>query len=42
VALPSGRTGYVSVTSLLPLGMDQICYIKDASGWKITGYESAD
>lgn len=42
VALPSGRTGFVSLTSLLPIGMSQICYIKDASGWKITGYESAD
>jgi len=42
VVLPSGRTGYVSLESLSPISMDQICYIKDANGWKITGYESAD
>jgi hypothetical protein len=38
VALPSGKTGYVAVTSIAPLATDQICYTKDASGWKIAGF----
>lgn len=38
VALPSGKTGFVAVDDILPLASDQICYTKDASGWKITGY----
>lgn len=43
VVLPSGQTGYVAMQSISPIGFDQICYVKDASGsWKITGYESAD
>jgi hypothetical protein len=42
VVLPSGRTGYVAVENISPIGFDQICYLKDATGWKITGYESAD
>ncbi|HUI94296.1 MAG TPA: hypothetical protein VLX44_00960 [Xanthobacteraceae bacterium] len=42
VVLPSGRTGYVAMEQISPIGFDQICYLKDASGWKITGYESTD
>jgi hypothetical protein len=38
VVLPSGKTGYVASDAIAPLGNDQICYIKDASGWKISGY----
>jgi len=38
VALPSGKTGFVSADALVPLGGDQICYIKEAAGWKIAGY----
>jgi hypothetical protein len=38
IALPSGKTGFVDAQSLLPLGGDQMCYGKDASGWKIVGY----
>jgi hypothetical protein len=38
VATPSGKTGYVDGQSLSPLGGDQMCYVKDASGWKIAGY----
>ena len=38
VATPSGKAGYVLADALVPLGGDQICYIKDAGGWKITGY----
>jgi len=38
VATPSGKTGYVDAQSLSPLGGDQMCYAKDANGWKIAGY----
>jgi hypothetical protein len=40
VATPSGKTGFVAVDQLLPLGGDQLCYSKDSSGWKIAGYVS--
>ena len=38
VATPSGKTGYVSVDSILPLGNDQMCYVKDGNSWKIAGF----
>ena len=38
VVTPDGKTGYVSVNSIAPLGGDQLCYIKDGGAWKITGY----
>ncbi len=38
VAMPSGKTGFVMAEALAPLGGEQMCYGKDASGWKITGY----
>ena len=38
VATPSGKAGFIDAQSLLPLGGDQMCYVKDASGWKIAGY----
>jgi hypothetical protein len=38
VAAPDGKAGYVAADAVAPLGGDQMCYTKDASGWKITGY----
>jgi hypothetical protein len=38
VATPSGKTGFVSSDAIAGLGGDEMCYSKDASGWKITGY----
>ncbi len=38
---PSGKVGYISADVLSPLGNDQVCYVKDATGWKITGYVGA-
>jgi hypothetical protein len=38
VATPSGKTGYVTIDSLLPLGNDQMCYVKDGGNWKIAGF----
>ena len=37
VVTPSGKTGFVSVDSVAPIGNDQLCYVKDAGGWKIGG-----
>ena len=42
VVTPGGRTGFVAMEGISPIGFDQLCYVKDASGWKITGYEAAD
>ena len=42
VVTPAGKTGFVATESLSPLGFDQLCYVKDATGWKITGYAAAD
>jgi hypothetical protein len=38
VALPNGKAGYAAAIAIAPLATDQICYTKDASSWKITGY----
>ena len=38
VALPSGKTGFVPMEALSGIGGDAMCYVKDAGGWKITGY----
>jgi hypothetical protein len=34
----SGKAGYVPIDSVLPIGGEQLCYIKEASGWKIAGF----
>jgi hypothetical protein len=38
IATPSGKSGFVDPQGLAPLGGDQMCYTKDAGGWKIAGY----
>jgi hypothetical protein len=38
IVTPAGKTGYVSMESIAPLGSDQLCYVKDGGGWKIGGY----
>jgi hypothetical protein len=38
VATPSGKTGFIAADAIAPLGGDQMCYAKDAGGWKIAGY----
>jgi hypothetical protein len=38
VATPSGQSGYIPIDSIAPLGGEEMCYTKDAAGWKITGY----
>jgi hypothetical protein len=38
VATPAGKSAFVAVDAIVPLANDEICYLKDAGGWKITGY----
>ena len=38
IAAPSGKSGFVPLDTISGLGGDQMCYVKDATGWKITGY----
>jgi hypothetical protein len=38
VLTPSGKVGYALVDMLLPIGGEQLCYVKDADGWKIAGF----
>jgi hypothetical protein len=38
IATPDGKTGFADAQLISPLGSDQMCYTKDASGWKIAGY----
>jgi hypothetical protein len=42
ILTPSGKTGYIPAFVLAPLGNDQLCYRKDAEGWKIAGYIGGD
>jgi hypothetical protein len=38
IVTPSGKTGFVTIDSVAPLGNDQLCYVKDGGAWKIGGY----
>jgi hypothetical protein len=38
VMTPTGKVGYVPVESMLPIGGEQLCYVKEADGWKIAGF----
>jgi hypothetical protein len=42
VVTPSGKTGFVAVEGISPIGFDQLCYVKNAGGWKITGFSAAE
>ena len=42
IVTPSGKTGYVALEGISPIGFDQLCYLKDASGWKIAGFAAAE
>jgi len=42
VVTPSGKVGYVPDDALASLDVDQLCYIKDAAGWKIAGYAGGE
>jgi hypothetical protein len=38
VMTSSGKTGYVPIDAILPIGGEQLCYVKEAGGWKIAGF----
>ena len=38
VMTPAGKVGYVAVDSVLPIGGEQLCYVKEESAWKIAGF----
>jgi hypothetical protein len=38
IVTPSGKTGYVLVSAIMPLVSDQLCYVKETAGWKIAGF----
>ncbi len=42
VVTPSGKTGFVAIAGISPIGFDQLCYLKDAGGWKIAGFSAAE
>jgi hypothetical protein len=37
VLTPSGKLGYVVSDTVMPLGGEQLCYLKETDGWKIAG-----
>jgi hypothetical protein len=42
IMTPSGKTGYVPVETLRAIVGPQMCYLKDAGGWKIAGFLGGD
>jgi hypothetical protein len=38
VLTPSGKVGFVPLDSVLAIGGEQMCYVKEPSGWKIAGF----
>jgi hypothetical protein len=42
VMAPSGKSGYVPVDAMRAVVGPQMCYVKDAGGWKIAGFLGGD
>ncbi len=38
IETPSGKLAYIPAELLSPLGLDQLCYLKQGNTWKIVGY----
>jgi hypothetical protein len=38
IVTPSGKLAFIPAEALSPLGIDQLCYIKQNEAWKIVGY----
>src|SRR5437660_9593239 len=38
VLTAAGTVGYVSIDTVLPIGGEQLCYLKDGGAWKIAGF----
>ena len=42
VMTPSGKVGFVSVYALREITEEQLCYVKELTGWKIAGFFGGD
>ena len=42
VVTPSGKVGYAPAETILPIGGEQLCYVKDGGTWKIAGFFGGD
>jgi hypothetical protein len=42
IVTPSGKVGFVVTELISSLETDQLCYVKDATGWKIGGFAGED
>jgi len=42
IVTPSGKTGFVAIEAISPIGFDQLCYLKAGGGWKIAGFSAAE
>ena len=38
VMTPSGKIGFVAVNALRDISEEQLCYVKEPTGWKIAGF----
>ena len=38
VLTPSGKIGFVAAETVLPIGGEKLCYLKEETGWKIAGF----
>jgi hypothetical protein len=38
VLTPDGKVGFAPVEAVLPIGGEQLCYVKDGTDWKIAGF----
>lgn len=38
IVTPAGKVAYIQADDLSPLGIDQLCYLKQGNAWKIAGY----
>ena len=38
VLTPAGTVGYVPIDAVLPIGGEQLCYVKEGGNWKIAGF----
>jgi hypothetical protein len=42
VMTPAGKVGFVPTEAVLPIGGEQLCYIKEGDAWKIAGFYGGD
>jgi hypothetical protein len=37
ILTPAGKVGFIKIDNIASLGVSQLCYVKEADGWKIAG-----